>query len=98
MTRNRIAEEKRTVHLMIGVYCRHYHGGKGLCEACQSLVDYCDQRLDHCKFGEDKTTCKKCPVHCYKTDMREKIREVMRYSGPRMLFHYPLEAIRHLMR
>ena len=98
MANSRIAEEKRIVRLMIGLYCRHHHGGKALCATCQALADYCNQRLDNCKLGEDKTTCKKCPVHCYKPDMRERIREVMRYSGPRMLFHYPLEAIRHLMR
>ena len=28
MAPNRIAEEKRTVRLMIGLYCRHHHGGK----------------------------------------------------------------------
>lgn len=45
-----------------------------------------------------KTTCKKCPVHCYSPDMREKIRAVMRYSGPRMIFLHPFAAIRHLAR
>ena len=98
MGRSRISEEKLTVRLMIGLYCRHHHGGKELCESCQSLSDYCNQRLDHCKFGEDKPTCKKCPVHCYRPDMRERIREVMRYSGPRMLFYYPVCAIKHLIR
>jgi hypothetical protein len=29
--------------------------------------------------------------------MRERIREVMRYSGPRMLLSHPLMAIRHLI-
>jgi hypothetical protein len=29
--------------------------------------------------------------------MREKIREVMRFSGPRMIFHHPIMAIRHLI-
>ena len=28
---------------------------------------------------------------------REKIREVMRFSGPRMLFHHPVAAVRHLI-
>ena len=27
----------------------------------------------------------------------EKIREVMRFSGPRMLFHHPIAAIRHVV-
>ena len=97
MAKSRIIEEKRIVRQMIGLYCRHHHSGKELCKDCRSLADYCDQRLVHCKFGESKTTCKKCPVHCYKPDMRERIREVMRYSGPRMLFLYPIETLKHYL-
>lgn len=29
--------------------------------------------------------------------MRERIRRVMRYSGPRMLLYRPLEYLRHLL-
>lgn len=58
MAKSRIIEEKRIVRQMIGLYCRHHHGGKELCKDCRSLADYCDQRLVHCKFGESKTTCK----------------------------------------
>jgi len=36
-------------------------------------------------------------VHCYKPAMRENIRAVMRYSGPRMISHHPLMAIQHLI-
>ena len=67
-----------------------------LCPQCQALLDYAHQRLEHCKFGEDKPSCTRCPVHCYKPAMREQIRQVMRYSGPRMLLHDPIMAIRHL--
>ena len=67
-----------------------------LCPQCQALLDYAHQRLEHCRFGEDKPSCTRCPVHCYKPAMREQIRQVMRYSGPRMLLHDPIMAIRHL--
>ena len=98
MTMPHIEEEKRTVRLMIGLYCSHHHVGDGMCDECRSLAEYCDQRLDHCRFGEHKPTCKKCPVHCYKPAMRERIRQVMRYSGPRMLFRHPIASIKHLLR
>ncbi|MBR5813546.1 MAG: nitrous oxide-stimulated promoter family protein, partial [Bacteroidaceae bacterium] len=55
-------------------------------------------RLEHCKFGNGKSTCQKCPVHCYKPQMRERMRAVMRWSGPRMLLYYPIDAIKHLIR
>lgn len=67
-----------------------------LCPQCQALLDYAHQRLERCRFGEDKPSCTRCPVHCYKPAMREQIRQVMRYSGPRMLLHDPIMAIRHL--
>ena len=93
----RIVWEKRTVSHMIKLWCRKNHGGKELCSECRALLDYSLSRLDHCKFGNAKTKCHKCPVHCYRPDMREKIRVVMRFSGPRMLLYHPLEALRYLL-
>ena len=67
-----------------------------LCPQCQVLLDYAIQRSELCRFGVDKPSCTRCPVHCYKPAMREQIRQVMRYSGPRMLLHDPILAIGHL--
>ena len=89
--------EKETVSLMIAIYCRKKHGCKELCAECAVLDAYARQRSDKCPFMETKTFCSNCKVHCYKKDMREKIREVMRYSGPRMIFHHPVMAIRHVI-
>ena len=89
--------EKETVSLMIRLYCRKKHGGKTLCLECAALDTYARQRSDKCPFMETKTFCSNCKVHCYKKDMREKIREVMRFSGPRMIFHHPVMAIRHVI-
>lgn len=69
-----------------------------VCEECSALLNYAYQRLDHCKFGENKPTCKKCPIHCYKPDMKEHMREAMRYAGPRMMWYHPIAAIKHLIR
>jgi len=83
---------------MIALYCRDHHHTEGeLCNACRELVAYASVRLEHCPFQENKTTCGNCPIHCYKPQMREKIREVMRYSGPRMIWHHPLLAIGHML-
>lgn len=89
--------EKETVSLMIAIYCRKKHGGNELCADCAALDAYARQRSDKCPFMETKTFCSNCKVHCYKKDMREKIREVMRFSGPRMIFHHPIMAIRHVI-
>ena len=69
-----------------------------LCPECAALLDYALRRLDSCRFGNGKPSCRKCPVHCYRADMRERIRTVMRWAGPRMIFHHPMAAARHLLR
>jgi len=94
----RLGRERRTVTAMIRVYCRGRHGSRGeLCPACEELREYAMVRLDRCPFGEQKPTCAKCPIHCYRPEMRERIRDVMRYSGPRMLVRHPVLAVCHLV-
>lgn len=91
-------KEKRIVGKMIKLYCKKQHKVKsGLCPECQALKEYAELRSDKCPFMENKTFCSNCKVHCYKKEMREKIRQVMRFSGPRMIFHHPVMAINHLM-
>jgi len=94
----RLESERKTIEAMIGIYCRARHRPKnGLCPECSELLRYASHRLHSCPFQEEKPTCGNCLVHCYKPRMREKVREVMRFSGPRMLFHHPLMALRHLL-
>ena len=91
-------QEKEMVSQMIHLYCKKQHESKGkLCEECKSLKDYSILRIDRCPFMETKTFCSNCKVHCYKADMREKIRKVMRFSGPRMVFYHPVTAIHHVI-
>ena len=95
---NRIEEEQQVVEQMIRLYCRKKEGNRELCPSCTELLQYAKARLEHCKFDENKTTCKKCPVHRYRPEMRERIRKVMRWAGPRMIWYHPAAAIRHLIR
>lgn len=90
--------EKELVSQMIALYCRKKHGTrKGLCKECEELMTYAIMRSDKCPFMETKTFCSNCRVHCYKPVMREKIREVMKFSGPRMIFTHPIIVVRHMM-
>lgn len=97
MKQNRIAYEKRMIEKMIRLYCRRKEGNRMLCADCRELLGYAFRRLDRCPFGEGKGPCKSCSVHCYRSDLRERMRIVMRFSGPRMLLFHPLDAIRHLL-
>lgn len=91
----KIEREKRMVELMIRLYCQKKEGNSELCRNCQSLRDYALRKLDNCRYGDKKGACKKCSTHCYAPKYRDAIRQVMRYSGPRMIFYQPWETVRH---
>ena len=94
----RIEEEKKVVEQMIRLYCRNNEGNAKLCPSCIELLEYAHSRLERCRYGENKPTCKKCPTHCYRPEMKESIKKIMRWAGPRMIFHHPIAAIKHLIR
>jgi len=82
---------------MIIYYCKKNHQQeKNLCCDCEKLIEYAWLKLDKCPYGENKPACSKCEIHCYSTLMRKKIKDIMRYSGPRMIFIYPSFFIKHL--
>jgi hypothetical protein len=93
---SRLSREKRTIRAMIRLYCKGHHPEGPICAECDELLSYALCRLDRCPFGADKTDCAHCPIHCYKPAMRAKVREVMRYAGPRMLLRHPILAAWHL--
>lgn len=95
---SRINRELRTVERMISLYCKKHHSCDFEdCTHCVSLRDYAVTKTKACRFGDNKPVCSLCPVHCYKKDERNKIREVMRYSGPQMVLRYPYLAVMHLV-
>ncbi len=92
----RLSRERHTIKVMSEIYCQRVHRTPGgLCAECQELFAYAMQRIDKCPFQDDKPTCAKCPIHCYKPAMRERVRRMMRYSGPRMLIYHPMLALLH---
>ncbi len=97
----RRARELKTIAAMVRMYCRgHGHereANAALCDDCTALFEYASRRLERCVFGDAKPACANCLVHCYKADMREQIRVVMRWAGPRMLLRHPVMAIAHLI-
>lgn len=93
-------EERETVREIMKLYC-HGNGhrrepGQELCPDCQRLADYTDVRISRCPRMAIKTFCSVCPIHCYAKPEQERIQEIMRYGGPRMLLHHPLMALRHI--
>ena len=92
----RLRRERNTIEIMIDYYCIKNHGDN-LCNDCRKLKEYALERLINCPFEENKPVCSNCTVHCYKPEMRMRVKDVMRYSGPRMLFRHPYLAVMHLI-
>ncbi len=84
---------------MVEIYCTDHHPASGSvpCEQCAEFLGYAELRLEKCPYGEDKPTCARCPVHCYKRRQREQARTIMRYSGPRMIRRHPWLALLHVL-
>lgn len=109
----RVRREERTIAVMIYMYCRAHHprpskpdaadllpspgAVTGLCQECVASLEYALRRIEKCRFGDQKPTCAQCTVHCFRPEMREQVRTVMRYSGPRMTLRHPYLAVRHLL-
>lgn len=94
---NKIDYQIETVSKMIYLYCRLKHGNTSkLCNECNQLLEYAGKRLRNCPYAANKPECKDCETHCYNNKMREKIKEVMRYTGPRMLFYSPVDFAKHI--
>ncbi len=96
---SRISREVKTVKAMTEMYCKEFHGLRGgrMCGKCSELYDYAVEKLKKCPFGEGKPACKKCHVHCYNKEKKEKIKKVMKYAGPRMIFKHPGLTLWHFI-
>ena len=94
----RLKREHKTVVSMAKIFCADHHANHAgeLCSNCEALMSYSEARLAKCPYGQAKPTCAKCPVHCYKKEPREQMRQVMRYAGPRMPWRHPVQALIHV--
>jgi hypothetical protein len=95
--------EARLLREMAYLYCRSKHSARGglgkaaaLCPDCAGLLDYALERTARCPFMETKTFCSACSVHCYSRERQEQIRELMRFSGSRLLLRHPVVCLRHI--
>jgi hypothetical protein len=67
-----------------------------LCPECTRLLVHAFTKRSHCPM-EPKPACKHCPNHCYHPTYRAKIREVMQFSGKKMVLGGRLDYVFHLL-
>lgn len=65
-----------------------------VCVDCAGFLTYAFERRLRCPL-EEKPACKHCQVHCYKPGHREKVREIMRFSGKYLIRRGRLDLLWH---
>lgn len=91
----KFSRERATIEKMAAIFCYGRHGQLSLCPSCSELFNYSIERLKRCPHGPAKPRCATCKIHCYQKDMRARMKEVMKYSGPRMLYRHPWLTLMH---
>lgn len=78
----------------LGVYGRRV---PKLCEACAAHIRYAEKRRAYCP-KDPKPFCAHCDTHCYSPAEAEWQRQMMRYAGPRSVWHgYAIPGIKHAL-
>lgn len=94
----RLERENKTVKAMIEIYCKKkHHCNMSDCEQCKQVYEYASYRILKCPHKDDKPSCAKCEIHCFNKRIKEDIRNIMRFSGPRMLIYHPILSIFHYL-
>ena len=70
--------------------------GDTICLECAELLDHGMKKRALCPL-DPKPTCKDCHIHCYSPEYRQRIREIMAYSGRRMMLRGRLDYLWHYL-
>lgn len=103
-----MAKDIRVIGLFTEIWCGgHRHDGRqqvtlpgsdkpvALCAECAAFVDYAVMKRRICPLESEKPSCKHCRIHCYAPQQRAKVRQIMAWSGKRMLLRGRLDYLRH---
>jgi len=94
-----VIQKKKTIKLMIDIYCSGKHGTEDgeLCRRCAEMKNYMYKRIELCK--KEKAFCGRCEyhTHCYAGEPGSLVRDLMRYSGPRLMIKKPVAVLKYLV-
>jgi hypothetical protein len=71
--------------------------GPKLCQECSDLLNYSIKQREKCPL-DPKPLCKRCKIHCYSSDYRLKIKEVMKYSAMYLFTHGRIDLLFHFFK
>ena len=97
MVKNRIEEEKKGSKTNDFFILPKKESNASLCPACHELLTYARDRLNHCKFGNDKQLVK---VSCTLLSPGYEKADKNGYAMVRSenAFYHPVSAVKHLLR
>jgi hypothetical protein len=70
-------------------------GERHLCTECAGFLEYAIYKRLKCPLEAEKPTCKNCRIHCYDTERRAKVREIMAFAGRRLMMRGRLDYLWH---
>ena len=99
----------RLIGKFVEVYCLGKHpdaertpfplpvgaGERSLCPECASFLGYATKRRLKCSLEAEKPSCKHCHTHCYAKPQLAKVKEIMAYSGRKLMLRGRLDYIWH---
>jgi hypothetical protein len=78
----------------LGVYGRRT---PVVCEECAAHLRYAEARRAYCP-KDPKPFCAHCDSHCYRPSEAEWQRLMMRYAGPKSMWHgHAVDGIKHML-
>ena len=100
----KVEKDIKVLEKFIQVYCDTKHADShkteynslSLCKECHEILNYSINRRELCAL-DPKPTCKNCEIHCYKPGQRQRIREIMRYSGMYLIKRGRLDLLLHYL-
>jgi hypothetical protein len=92
--KNKEIREIKILEEMISIYCSGMKHSVP-CADCEELLSYAMKRSELCPYKDTKTFCSVCKTHCYDSDHRNTIRQVMRYSSRRYFLKHPIMTLQH---
>jgi hypothetical protein len=99
-----VKDDVEILKKFINVYCNTKHKSEpktninniSLCDECHDTLHYSISRRMNCPLNP-KPMCKKCEIHCYKTEYRQKIKDIMRHSGRVLIRRGRIDLILHYL-
>jgi hypothetical protein len=94
--RHRHADAEKTPVALKVCDVEQLAGPISICGECHKLLTHAFVKRMNCPM-EPKPACKHCPSHCYHPTYRQQIREVMKFSGRKLVLSGRLGYLYHLL-